>query len=145
MRKTTRTPVLRRRYDFDGRRIPLGTWILGLILVAAFVEVWQVTRVSELTLEIDRAALELAKAEARRDDLEARLAATRTRPALVAHAKALGMKPAEPQQIVVVPAAYLAGGEGAEEGGHALVALGRRVAETLVPSARARTRLPSPN
>jgi hypothetical protein len=56
------------------------------------------------------------------------------------------MKPAEPQQIVVVPAAYLAGGGGSEEGGgRAFVALGRRVAETLVPSARARTRTPSPN
>ena len=140
MKNRTRTPVLRRRYDFEGRRVPLAAWILGLVLVAAFVEVWQVTRVSELTLQIDRASLELAKAEARRDDLEARLAATRTRPALAAHAKALGMKPAEPRQIVVVPAAYLAGGESGEEGGRALVALGRRVAETLVPSARARTR-----
>jgi hypothetical protein len=139
MRKRTPTPVLRRRYDLDGRSLPLGVWILALVLMAAFVEVWQVTRVSQLALETDRAAVDLAKAEARRDDLEARLAATRTRTALEAHARRAGMKPAEPGQIIVVPDAYLAGGGVVEEGGHALVALGRRVAETLVPSARART------
>lgn len=144
MRRKTTTPVLRRRYDFDGRSVPLGAWILGLVLMAAFVEVWQVTRVSELTIATDLAATNLAKAEARRDDLEARLAATRTRPALEARARQLGMKPAEPSQIVVVPGAYLAGGDAAESGGRSLVAFGRRVAETLVPSARARTRTPSP-
>lgn len=143
MKKRTPTPVLRRRYDYEGRSVPLGAWILALVLGAAFVEVWQVTRVSELTLETDRAAIELAKAEARRDDLEARLAATRTRTALEAHARRCGMKPAEPGQIIVVPDAYLAGRSPVEEGGQALVALGRRVAETLVPSARARTRTPT--
>jgi hypothetical protein len=101
--------------------------------------------VSELTLETDRAAIALAKAEARRDDLEARLAATRTRTALEAHARRVGMKPAEPGQVIVVPDAYLAGGSPVEEGGHALAALGRRVAETLVPSARAKTRTASLN
>lgn len=139
MKKRTPTPVLRRRYDFSGRSIPLGAWILGLVLVAAFVEVWQVTRVSQLTLATDAAALELGKAEARRDDLSARLASTRTRPALEARARQLGMKPAEPNQIVFVPAGYLADGASGE-GGQALVAFGRRVAESLVPSARARTR-----
>lgn len=144
MRRRTSTPVLRRRYDFSGRTIPLGVWILGLFLLAVFAEVWQVTRVSELTMAIDRSTTELAKAEARRDDLEARLAVTRTRPALEARARQLGMKPAEPSQIVVVPMAYLAGGDDAESGGGGLVAFGRRVAETLVPSARARSRSPSP-
>jgi hypothetical protein len=140
MKKRTPTPVLRRRYDFSERSIPLGAWIVGLVLLAVFVEVWQVTRVSELTLRTDEALAELGKAEARRDDLSARLASTRTRPALEARARQLGMKPAEPSRIVVVPAGYLAGGD-AEAGGQ-IVAFGRRVAETLVPSAWARTRTP---
>ena len=139
MKKRTPTPVLRRRYDFSGRSIPLGAWILGLVLMAAFTEVWQVTRVSQVTIDTDKAAAELSKAEARRDDLSARLASTRTRPALEARARQLGMKPAEPSQIVVVPAGFLAGGD-SREGGQALVALGRRVAESIVPSAWARTR-----
>jgi len=145
MKKRTPTPVLRRRFDFDRPRVPLAAWILGLVLVAAFVEVWQVTRVSELTFGTDRAAKSLAEAEARHDYLEGRLALTRTRPALEARARALGMKPAEPSQIVVVPTRFLAGGDEAEEGGGRLVALGRRVAESLVPSARAKGRMSSPD
>ena len=145
MRKPTKTPVLRRRYDFDRRALPLGAWILLLLVGGAFVEVWQVTQVSALTLRIDVAAADLAKAEARRDALEAQLAQHRTRTALEAEAKRLGMKPAEPEQVVVVPAEWLAGGGGSEEGGGALVAFGRRIAETLVPSARARTRSVSSN
>ena len=56
MRKRTPTPVLRRRFEFDRPRVPLAVWILGLVLIAAFVEVWQVTRVSALTLDTERAA-----------------------------------------------------------------------------------------
>jgi len=140
MKKRTPTPVLRRRFEFDRPRVPLAAWILGLVLVAAFVEVWQVTRVSALTLDTEKTARALDEAEARQDYLEGRLAVTRTRSALEARARALGMKPAEPSQIVVVPAAYLADGGGVEEGGGSLVALGRRFAESLVPSARARSR-----
>ena len=140
LKTRTKTPVLRRRYDFDRRALPLGVWILLLFAGAAFVEVWQVTRVSELTFAIDKSSLELAKAEARRDAIHASIAARSTRTALESEAKRLGMRPAEPDQIVVVPQEWLAGGGSSEEVGGALVALGRRVAETLVPSARARTR-----
>ena len=145
MRKQTKTPVLRRRYDFDRRALPLGAWILLLLVGAGFVEVWQTTQVSALSIHIGRTADDLAKAEARRDALEARLAEHRTRTALEAQAKRLGMKPAEPEQVVVVPAQWLADGGSSEEGGGALVALGRKVAETLVPQARARSRSASPN
>ena len=134
------TPVLRRRFDFERRGVPLGVWMLGLVLSAVFVEVWQVTRVSEMTLAIDKSEKSIAEAEARVDYLDAQLASTRTRPALERTASRLDMKPAEPQQIVVVPAALLADGPGAPEGGRFLAALGRRVAETLVPSARAKSR-----
>jgi hypothetical protein len=138
------TPVLRRRYDFDRKGVPLGVWILGLVLFAVFVEVWQVTRVSELTYTLDKTDKSIAEAQARRDYLDAQLAATRTRLALENAAHKHGMKPAEPSQIVVVPAAYLADGPGAEEGGRFLVALGRRVAESFVPTARAKSRRTSP-
>lgn len=141
MKRWKPTPVLRRRFDFERRGLPLGVWILGLMLFVLFVEVWQVTRVSELVLAIDTSEKKLAQAEARRGDLEARLASTRTRPALAEQARRLGMKPAEPSQIVVVPAAYLAGDSPAEEAGTRIAALGRRFAEALVPPARARSRL----
>jgi hypothetical protein len=134
------TPVLRRRFEFERRGVPVGVWMLGLALFAVFVEVWQVTRVSELTLALDRTEKAIAETSARRDYLDAQLAATRTRPALERAAARLGMKPAEPAQIVVVPAAYLADGPASEEGGRFVASLGRRVAETLVPSARAKSR-----
>ena len=140
MKQWKPTPVLRRRFEFEKKGVPLLAWVLSLVLVATFVEVWQATRVSEFTLQIDRTEKALTQAEARQAYLESQLAATRTRPALAPLALKLGMKPAEPSQIVVVPAAYLAGGDAPEGGGKTLVALGRRVADFLVPAARARTR-----
>jgi len=140
MKQWKPTPVLRKRFDFERRGVPLLAWVLGLVLVASFAEVWQATRVSELTLQTDRADKALAQAEARESYLESQLAATRTRPALAPLAARLGMKPAEPSQIVVVPASYLAGGDSFDDGGRTLVAFSRRVAEALVPSARARGR-----
>jgi hypothetical protein len=134
------TPVLRRRFEFDRKRMPLLVWVLGLILVATFVEVWQATRVSEITLQIDRAEKALSQAEARQSYVESQLAATRTRPALAALARRIGMKPAEPEQTVIVPATFLAGAELPEDGGRTLVAFARRVGDFLVPSARARSR-----
>ena len=134
------TPVLRRRYEFDKKGVPLLVWVLGLVLLATFTEVWQATRVSELTLGIDRAETALAQATSRQSYLESQLAATRTRPALASIARQLGMSPVEPTQTVLIPAAYLAGNEVPEGSGRTLVAVGRRVAEVLVPSARARSR-----
>ena len=73
------TPVLRRRFDFDKKGVPLAAWIVGLVLVASFVEVWQATRVSELTLSIDRTSAQLSQVQSRLSDLDARLAAHHTR------------------------------------------------------------------
>ena len=139
MKQWKPTPVLRRRFDFDKKGVPLAAWIVGLVLVASFVEVWQATRVSELTLSIDRTSVQLSQVQSRLSDLEARLAAGRTRPALAGIASKLGMKPAEPFQIVRIPAGYLAGAELPESAGTQLASLGRWVAEFVVPSARARS------
>jgi hypothetical protein len=140
MKQGGRPTVLRKRYDYERRGVPFYAWVLGLILLAVFTEVWLVTRMSEVTLQNDRVEKALAQAAARQSYLEAQLAATRTRPALALLAKRMGMKPAEPSQIVNLPAAYLADGDAPEEGGNSLVALGRRFADAIVPSARARVR-----
>ena len=140
MKQWRPTPVLRRRYHLDRRPVPVGVWIFGLFFLAGFVEVWQSTRVSQLALEADRVGAELARTEARRDYLNAQLAATRTRPALAAMARRLGMKPADPKQTVLVPTAYLAGGDAAPSADRGLAALGRRTLGLLVGEARARSR-----
>ena len=62
MKQWKPTPVLRKRFDFERRGVPLLAWVLGLVLVASFAEVWQATRVSELTLQSDRAEKALAQA-----------------------------------------------------------------------------------
>jgi hypothetical protein len=140
MKQWKPTPVLRRRFEFDKKGVPLVAWVVGLVLVASFVEVWQATRVSELTLSIDRTSAQLSQAQSRLSDLDSRLAACRTRPALAGIASRLGMKPAEPMQTVMIPAAYLAGTDLPERAGSQIALFGRRVAEVLVPSARARSR-----
>jgi CRP-like cAMP-binding protein len=140
MKQWKPTPVLRRRFEFDKKGVPLIAWVVGLVLVASFVEVWQATRVSELTISIDKTSAQLSQAQSRLSDLESRLAACRTRPALAGIASRLGMKPAEPTQIVMIPAAYLAGTDLPESAGSQIAMLGRRVAEFVVPSARARSR-----
>jgi hypothetical protein len=143
MRQWRPTPVLRRRFHPERRSLPPAVGLVGLLLFAGFLEVWRVTRISELTIAIDRIEATAAQTEARRDYLDAQLAAARTRPALTSMARSWGMKPAEPAQIVVVPAAFLAGGSeasGTDRGLTGLAGLGRRTLDFLVQEARARTR-----
>jgi len=140
MKQGSRPHVLRKRFDFERRGVPLSAWVVGLALMAVFGDVWLVTRTSEVTLQKDRIEKALSQAAARDSYLEAQLAATRTRPALAALAKQMGMKPAEPSQVFVLPAAYLADGDAPDESGASLVAFGRRIADAIVPSARARAR-----
>ena len=140
MKQWKPTPVLRRRFEFDKKGVPLVAWVVGLVLMASFVEVWQATCVSQLTLSIDKTSGQLAQADSRLSDLEARLAAHRTRPALASAAAQLGMKPAEPSQIVVINAEYLAGNDLPGTAGASFASLGRRIADAVVPSARANSR-----
>ena len=132
--------VLRQRFEFERRGLPFSAWLVGLVLVAVFCEVWLVTSTSQVTLLNDKAEKALAQASARQSYLEAQLAGTRTRPALQALAKKLGMKPADPGQVVVLPSQYLAQGDVPEDGGTSLAAMTRRVGDLIVPKAMARGR-----
>jgi len=138
--KSARPTVLRKRFEFERRSVPMVAWVVGLALAAVFCDVWLVTRMSEVTLQNDRVEKALAQASARQSYLEAQLASTRTRPALQALARKMGMKPAEPSQVVILPAAYLADGYTPDEGGHSFVALSRRIADAIVPRAMAKGR-----
>ena len=138
--KSNRPTVLRKRFELERRGVPLAAWVVGLALMAVFGDVWLVTRMSEVTLQKDKVERALAQASARQSYLEAQLASTRTRPALAALAKKMGMKPAEPTQVVILPAAYLADGDAPDVAGHSLLAFTRKVADAIVPGAMARTR-----
>jgi hypothetical protein len=138
--KPGRPTVLRKRFEFERRGLPLSAWLIGLALMAVFCDVWLVTCTSQVTLQNDKVEKALAQASARQSYLEAQLAGTRTRPALAALARKMGMKPAEPNQVVVLPAAYLADGDAPEDGGTSFAALSRRAFDVLVPRAMARGR-----
>jgi Flp pilus assembly protein TadD len=138
--KQTCPTVLRRRFDVERRGLPLSAWLVGLVLVAVFCDVWLVTCTSQVTLQNDKVEKALSQATARQAYLEAQLAGTRTRPALMALAKKMGMEPADPSHVIVLPAAYLADGDTPDEGGTSLASLWRRASDALVPKAMARGR-----
>src|SRR5688500_5889102 len=134
------TPVPRRPFPSERARLPWIARLALLVLVAVFVEVWESTWVSQAALETDRVEKQLAQLEARRDYLDAQIAAAQSRPALASAAKRFAMQPADPSQIVVVPADYLASSDPAPGSDTSLAALGWRALEALVPQARARSR-----
>ena len=124
----------------SGRRGVHWMLLFGVVLAVAFIEVWESTAVSQLTLEIDRLQVELREADARQSYLEGRAAESGSRVRLAAVAEHLDLRPADPGQVVVIPRAYLgtAASEGRPE--HGMVAVSRRVSELMVPAARARER-----
>lgn len=125
------------------RRSGVHWWLVFfLLLAAAFIEVWESTAVSQLSLDIDRLQVQVRDTDARTSYLDARAAETGSRVRLASYARSLNMRPADPSQVVVIPRDYLvaaaAPAAGVPEDGFAAVT--RRTAELLVPAARARGR-----
>jgi hypothetical protein len=117
--------------------------LLGAILVAALLgEVWQSSRVAQLSLRNDRVRVAVDAARARLEFLRADLDHCTTRAQLAPVALDLGLRPADAQQVVLLPAAYLAHEETRERGAApgSVAALAERVARALVPDAWARGR-----
>jgi hypothetical protein len=117
-------------------------WLLlfALLLAAAFIEVWEATVVSQLSLEIDGLKTQVGDTRARASYLEARTAESSCRVRLAGYARALQLRPADPSQVVVIPSDLLAAAPRAGVPEDALAAVTRRAAELFVPSARARGR-----
>jgi cell division protein FtsL len=114
--------------------------LFGVVLAVAFIEVWESTAVSQLTLEIDRLEVELREADARQSYLDARAAASGSRVRLASIAERLDLRPADPGQVVVIPREYLGAAPVKGRPEHGLAAATRRASEILVPAARARER-----
>jgi hypothetical protein len=106
------------------------------------VEVWEGSRVAQLSLAIGQNRTALEQAQARlafvRADLERRTTRAETAPL----AARLGLAPADAQQVVVLPSAYLAAGTPPDRDAHAtsVLALAERASRALVPEATARAR-----
>ena len=127
----------------ERRAIRPGLWLIALAAVAMLlVEVWQNARLAEQCLILDQTRTELARAQARLEYVRARIDRAATRAELLPLASQLGLAPADAQQIVQLPTAYLADGEDDRTVGRpsTALALAERAARALVPEATARDR-----
>lgn len=133
---------------FETRSLRPGPWLLAVALVGILLaEVWQSSRVAELSLRLDRHRTALTAAEARLEFVQARLERRTTRAELAPLADQLGLAPAEAGQVVALPASYLLDAEGATPGDAAtvpLLAWAERASRALVPEATARVRATHP-
>ena len=121
-----------------------------LIAVAAvgmlLVEVWQSSRVTELSMSLESSRSTLQHMQARLDVSHARLERQTTRAELVPLASQLGLAPADARQIVQLPSEYLADAADAptESRAPGALAWAERAARALVPDATARARERNP-
>ena len=128
---------------FEARRTRPGSWLAaGLVVGMLLVEVWQTSTIAQLSLRLDRtrsASVESsARLEFRRADLERR----NTRTELAPLASQLGLSPADVQQVVTLPAEYLAAEEPTthEAAPASMLAWAERASRVVVPEATARSR-----
>ena len=115
-------------------------WLLSALVVGMLlVEVWQSTRMAELSLRLDRSRTALQQANARLEFVRAELERRSTRAELAPLAFQLGLAPPEARQVVVLPAEYLAEAPG-RKGDRPRITWAERLSRALVPEATARGR-----
>jgi multidrug efflux pump subunit AcrA (membrane-fusion protein) len=117
-------------------------WLAALGLLALLLaEVWQNSRVTQLSLSLERTRHALAAVEAREAYVSAQLQRRSTRAVLSPLAGELGLAPADARQVVVLPADYLSSDE-PSTGSSSATALAwvDRFSRALVPEATARGR-----
>jgi hypothetical protein len=118
-------------------------WVFaGLVLGMLLIEVWQSSRMAVLGIELDRAAVASRQAVARVENLRANAERRITRAELAPVASRMGLVPADAQQVVMLPAEYLADEPpaGRDAAPATLFAWAERVWGALVPEATARVR-----
>jgi len=128
----------------EARAVRPELWLAALALVGMLlVEVGQGSRMAELGLQLDQNRSALAQAQARLEFVQAQLARRTTRAELVPLASQLGLAPADVQQVVALPAEYLADAEPPAPAGApaSLLAWAERASRALVPEATARARV----
>jgi cell division protein FtsL len=115
-------------------------WLLvfALLLSAAFIEVWESTSVSQLSLEIDKLRAEVKDTDARTSFLDARAAEEGSRDRLATIARRLALRPADPKQVVMIPPSLVALAPTRPVPQTGLAAVESRLNEFFVPAARAR-------
>jgi hypothetical protein len=130
--------------DTDARPAWHGLLLVAGIVVAVLLgEVWQSSRVAELSLRLDRNRAPLQAARARVQSLRALAEREQPRKELDEMAAQLGLRPATPEQTILLPGDYLAVNETApDKDVPPIERFAERVARAIVPDARALTRSP---
>jgi len=138
-----RRRVVNRKVTRTSRDRGIGThWLLllTLLLAVAFIEVWESTTASQLSLEIDRLEESVGEQEAQLNHIRTLTAEATSRAKLAGEAEALALRPADPEQIVEIPMQYLEYGMERSLPDDGMLAVGRYLADVFIPSARARDR-----
>ncbi len=115
--------------------------VVALVLGALLTEVWQSSRMTQLCLRRDnvRAATDGVRRKLEYDRAAIEQHATRAQ--LAPLAVAIGLAPVQPQQVVALPAQYLADdATGPRSDERSAGSLAERIASALVPEATARSR-----
>lgn len=118
-------------------------WLLAAAVVGMLlVEVAQSSRMAQLSLSLDQSRAALEQAQARLEFVRADLDRRTTRAELVPLADQLGLAPLDAQQVVALPAEYLAEPEdrAVDDRSTSLLAWAERASRALVPEATARGR-----
>jgi hypothetical protein len=127
----------------ETRVVRPGLWLLASALVVMLlVEVGQSSRMAELALQLDQNRAALVQAQARLEFVQAQLERRTTRAELAPQADKLGLQPADPKQVVALPAEYLAAETTADgiTDNASLLGLAERASRALVPEATAKPR-----
>lgn len=137
----------RPRWRVDHRALRPELWLVAAALTGMLLtEVWQSSRMAQECMAVDTAKRALERAEARLAYAKARRDQATTRRELGPVVTALGMVPADAQQVVHLPGSYLAQAEPARpaEETPSVLALAEGAARVLVPEASARVRDTAP-
>ncbi len=125
------------------RRVLMPLLAAGAVVAVLLGEVWQSSKLAELSLARDRLSSEIEGARARLEFRRAELERLTTRSGMAPIARQIGLRPADMNQVVLLPATYLERDEEREQTASlSLQTLPGRVARVLVPEARARGRDP---
>ena len=119
-----------------------GLWLVAAAVVGMLlVEVWAGSRVAQLSLSLGQHRTALEKAQARLAFVRADLERRTTRAEAAPLASRLGLAPADAQQVVVLPSAFLAAATPQRDARSApVLAWAERASRALVPEATARPR-----
>ena len=127
----------------DVRVVRPGLWLVAAAVVGMLlVEVWAGSRVAQLSLTLGHNRTALEKAQARLAFVRADLERRTTRAEAAPLASRLGLAPADAQQVVALPSAFLAAPAPPKRdlGKVPVLAWAERASRAIVPEATARAR-----